>query len=92
MLYMIVYDIKEDKIRGRVRKILKDMGGTWIQYSAFLIELEIPELQETTRRLAQLIAKTEGDIRFIPLCKKDQKRTIHLKSRKHSKETLKTVI
>ena len=92
MLYMIVYDIKEDKIRDRVRKTLKDLGGTWVQYSAFLIELGTPELQKTMRKLAQLIAKTEGDIRFIPLCKKDQQRTIHLKSRKQVKETSETVI
>ncbi|MHA1583340.1 MAG: CRISPR-associated endonuclease Cas2 [Candidatus Baldrarchaeia archaeon] len=92
MLYMIVYDIKEDKIRDKVRKILKDLGGTWIQYSAFLIELEIPELQKIMRKLTQLIAKTEGDIRFIPLCKKDRQRTIHLKNRRQPKETVETVV
>ncbi len=81
MLYLVVYDVVDDGVRDEVREVLKDFGGERVQYSAFLVELSRSEVQEVARRLAVLAAKTEADVRFIPLCPKDRGVMVHFSNK-----------
>ncbi len=81
VLYLVVYDVVDDRVRDEMREVLRDFGGVRVQYSAFLVELSRGEVQEAARRLAVLAARTEADVRFIPLCSRDQERVTHISSR-----------
>lgn len=73
-MWMITYDISEDRIRYRVAKILKNYG-TRVQYSVF--ECRLRE-RERNRLREQLLALLEqGDsLRWYPLCAWCRKRIV----------------
>ncbi|MHA1593909.1 MAG: CRISPR-associated endonuclease Cas2 [Candidatus Baldrarchaeia archaeon] len=81
MLYLVVYDVRDDRVRNEVRELLRDWGGEWIQRSAFLIDLSEARLQILKREIADAIAKTEADVLFIPLCKADLERMVHISTK-----------
>jgi len=78
MLYLIIYDITEDKIRYRISQIIMDWGGERIQYSAFKIELEPEELNNLLLKLKTIIGHTRGRITAVPICAKDFEKIITL--------------
>lgn len=71
MLYFIVYDTDDDSIRDELRETLRDLGGTHVQYSAFIIELPFSQLQELISLIHKIIMGSQTDVRIIPLCEKD---------------------
>lgn len=69
-IYIISYDIKSDKLRAKIAKVLENFGKR-VQYSVF--ELQITEKQyETLYRKLILLMSGEnlGDIRIYKLCGK----------------------
>jgi len=65
-LWMIAYDISDDRIRREVRDILKN-HGTRVQYSIFECNLQSRAGDDLHTRLAGLI-ETNDSIRWYPLC------------------------
>jgi len=74
--YLVVYDITDDKVRLKVSSILKDSGGTRIQYSAFILEVDEDILNEILLRIRRIIGSEKGKVVAIPLCKRDYERMI----------------
>lgn len=67
MFYAISYDIREDRRRLKVAKILKDFGDR-VQLSVFEAILSAGDLERLKRRLARQVNPEEDSVRFYPLC------------------------
>jgi CRISPR-associated protein Cas2 len=80
-LYIIAYDIPNDKRRTKVHKMLCGFGE-WTQYSLFECFLDAKELVRLRARLQDLVDPEEDSIRLYPLCSdcKDSVETIGSKA------------
>lgn len=67
MLYVVSYDIPEDKRRTKIHKLLCGYG-TWTQYSLFECWLTRRQLLELRAKLARLLREEHDSVRFYPLC------------------------
>ena len=59
-LYLIIYDISDDKRRSKVAKILESYGRR-IQFSAFECFLESAAYERMKCSLTKIISNAEGD-------------------------------
>lgn len=66
-LYIIAYDIPDDRRRTKVYKILSGFG-TWTQFSLFECFLSKKELVQLKAKLAKHLEDTQDSVRFYPLC------------------------
>ena len=71
LLTFVVYDIEDDRVRGRVANACKDYGLERIQYSAFCGALDASRRGELTTRLADTLGQEVGKILVLPVCEKD---------------------
>ncbi|GAB4551209.1 MAG: CRISPR-associated endonuclease Cas2 [Anaerolineae bacterium] len=67
MLYVIAYDISDDRRRTKVHTILSGFGE-WTQYSLFECWLDVRELVKLRARLGQVLRPDEDRVRIYPLC------------------------
>ena len=67
MFYAISYDIRDDRRRLQVAKILQDYGQR-VQLSVFEADLDDKALARLQKRLAACLAAEEDSVRFYPLC------------------------
>ncbi|HWP47364.1 MAG TPA: CRISPR-associated endonuclease Cas2 [Candidatus Limnocylindrales bacterium] len=68
MFIIVSYDVRENKRRTQIHKVLKSYGE-WVQYSVFECQLEKKDYLRLRDRLDRLIDKEKGDnIRFYFLC------------------------
>src|SRR5437763_4425830 len=65
--YVIAYDIRDDKRRTKVHKILLGYGK-WTQYSLFECFLTRKDLILLQSKLGEYLINTEDSVRFYPLC------------------------
>jgi len=70
MFVVVSYDVKDNRRRNRVLKVLKNFGQH-IQYSVFECELKKEDFLRLKRKLERLINKEEDSIRYYFLCEKD---------------------
>ncbi len=66
-LYVIAYDIPDDKRRGKVHRLLCGYGS-WTQYSLFECWLTRRQLLELRAKLAPLLLEERDSVRLYPLC------------------------
>ncbi|AIE73549.1 MULTISPECIES: CRISPR-associated endonuclease Cas2 [unclassified Synechocystis] len=66
MLYIICYDIPDDRRRKKVADLLEGYGVR-VQYSVFECYLSAKKLKELQRRLRKQFNQNEDSIRFYPL-------------------------
>lgn len=66
-IYIIAYDIADNKRRLRVAKALESWGYR-IQESVFQLRLDTATLARVRARLAALISDTEDVIHIDPIC------------------------
>ena len=66
-LYLVAYDIGDDRKRGRVHKLLSAYGQ-WTQYSLFECFLTRLQRVELMARLDMLIDPDSDSLRLYPLC------------------------
>jgi CRISPR-associated protein Cas2 len=67
--HLVVYDIEDDRVRGRVATLLEGYGRR-VQESVFECRLEVRELEELTGRLQRELHSPEnGEIRLYRLCR-----------------------
>lgn len=71
LLTLVIYDIEDDRVRGRVANACKDYGLERIQYSAFRGALEASRRGELVARLADTLGSDVGKIMILPVCEKD---------------------
>ena len=72
LLYIIAYDIPNDKRRTKIHKTLCGFGE-WTQYSLFECFLTAKELVKLRAKLDDLINAEEDSVRIYPLCASCQK-------------------
>ncbi len=65
-LWMITYDITDNKIRKTVHDLLRDHGQR-VQYSVFECRLSKQQLQQLRKIVSQTI-DSDDRIRWYPLC------------------------
>jgi len=65
-LYVIAYDIPNDRRRTRVHKILCGFGE-WTQYSLFECFLDARELVQLRAKLQAILEPDEDSVRIYPL-------------------------
>ena len=66
-LYIIAYDIPDDKRRTKVHRVLCGYG-TWTQYSLFECWLNRRQILELRAKLARHLNEQRDSVRFYPLC------------------------
>jgi CRISPR-associated protein Cas2 len=67
MFYSICYDVRDDRRRTRLFKILKDFGDA-VQFSVFEANLEPGQLEQLLKRSADVLNDEEDSLRLYPLC------------------------
>ncbi|MEW6300108.1 MAG: CRISPR-associated endonuclease Cas2 [Thermodesulfobacteriota bacterium] len=70
---IVLYDIRDDRLRTRVSEACLDYGLERIQYSAFQGQLSRNKRQELFLRLRALLEDSAGKILVQPVCEKDVK-------------------
>ena len=66
-LYVVAYDMSDDRRRTKVHKILSGFGE-WTQYSVFECYLTPKEWILLQSRLEEHVKPAEDSVRFYPLC------------------------
>jgi CRISPR-associated protein Cas2 len=66
-LFVIAYDIPNDKRRTKVHKVLCGFGD-WTQYSMFECFLDAKELVLLRSKLDHILNPSEDSVRIYPLC------------------------
>jgi CRISPR-associated protein Cas2 len=74
-LYIIAYDIPDDKRRTKVHRVLCGYGG-WTQYSLFECWLSRRQILELRVKLARHLIEQRDSVRFYPLCGSCQPKVI----------------
>ena len=67
MLYVITYDIPDDRRRNQLAKALKGFG-TRVQYSVFEAHLNRKEYEELEDVVTGIIDSSEDSVRYYALC------------------------
>jgi CRISPR-associated protein Cas2 len=73
-LYLVAYDISDDRRRTKVHKLLCGFGQ-WTQYSLFECFLTDKELVALHGRLDKLLKADEDNVRFYHVCQACQSKT-----------------
>jgi CRISPR-associated protein Cas2 len=70
MRWIVVYDITDDNLRGKVSERLKDYGLERIQYSAFHGELHRHALESLSVDMKRFVSEGEetDSVIIFPLC------------------------
>lgn len=66
MLYVVIYDISDDKRRRRVFNLLEGYGQR-VQFSAFECVLSDRKFDELRARLIKVVKMDEDSVRFYPI-------------------------
>ena len=67
MLYIVTYDIVDDRRRTRLAKALRDFGNR-VQYSVFECLMGAKELGKMRERIEHLTDHEEDSVRIYSLC------------------------
>ncbi len=76
MYQIIVYDIPDDVLRGKVSQTLKDYGFERVQYSVFTGSRTQNVLESLALELRAIIKKKEADVRFYQQCERCFEKTM----------------
>lgn len=66
-LWIIAYDVSDDRLRRKVAKTLAGWGYR-IQHSVFLAEMNDIEREDLSRNLEFLDDEPDASVRFYPFC------------------------
>ncbi|MBN1271080.1 MAG: CRISPR-associated endonuclease Cas2 [Candidatus Aminicenantes bacterium] len=67
MLYIVAYDIPDDRRRYRIAQTLLDFGKR-VQHSVFECILDEKLVEEMQKRLSEIISIKEDSVRIYSLC------------------------
>lgn len=71
LVTLVIYDVEDDRVRGRVANACKDYGLERIQYSAFRGLLDASRRSELAVRLRDTLGRDVGKILLLAVCEKD---------------------
>ena len=74
MYCLVVYDIADNAVRGRVADVCFDYGLARIQLSTFLGPLEAPHQDELYRKISRRLAGRDGNVQVFTICDGDMRR------------------
>ena len=67
----LIYDIQEDRTRGKVADLCKDYGLRRVQYSTFFGDLSRNRQEELIQRIRRLVDPAEAYVLLLPTCERD---------------------
>ena len=67
MLYLVSYDISDDRRRYKLAKLLEDYGMR-VQYSVFELEVSPEMFAGVRREIGEVVDLEEDNIRTYPIC------------------------
>lgn len=68
---LLIYDIPDDSIRGKVADACLDYGLDRVQYSAFVGQLTANHQQELMLKIKRKLGRKPGKVSLIPVCERD---------------------
>ena len=71
LVTFVIYDVEDDRVRGRVANACKDYGLERFQYSAFCGSLDATRRGELAARLGDTLGRDAGKILLLAVCEKD---------------------
>ncbi len=74
MMTWVVYDISNDRVRGRVAKMCKEYGLYRVQKSAFLGDLNKNEQDELLLRCKDIVDGEDDSVYVFPMCDADYRK------------------
>ncbi len=87
MQTLVVYDIPNDRVRGKIADVCKDYGLDRIQYSAFLGNLQRTHQEELLKKIAARLGQRPGKVHLFGICEKDwQLRLVIVQEARESEE------
>lgn len=86
-LYLIAYDLSNDKRRTKLHKALCGFGK-WTQYSLFECYLNEKELIQLHHKINSIINRQQDNVRIYPLCPTCQKKVETIGSAPPSEDKL----
>lgn len=67
----MIYDIQEDKARGKVADLCKNYGLRRVQYSTFFGDLSRNRQEELILLIRRLVEPAEAYVLLLPTCERD---------------------
>ncbi|MBQ9334124.1 MAG: CRISPR-associated endonuclease Cas2 [Lachnospiraceae bacterium] len=75
-MYVISYDIEQNRTRTRIAKILESYGRR-VQYSVFECDISQKQYEQLYQKLAELMSEdVSGNIRFYHICRNCEARIV----------------
>lgn len=71
MQTLVVYDIPNDRARGKIADACQDYGLDRIQYSAFLGDLQRTHQEELFKKIVAKLGECAGKVHLFTICEKD---------------------
>ncbi len=71
MKVFLIYDIQDDKARGKVADLCKDYGLRRVQFSTFFGDLSRNRQEEIMLRVRRLVEPAEAYVLLLPTCERD---------------------
>lgn len=71
MQTLVVYDIPNDRARGKIANVCLDYGLDRIQYSVFAGDLQRTHQEELLKKIAAKLGKRPGKVHLFAICEKD---------------------
>ena len=68
MMTLVIYDISDDRLRGRLAEYLRQYGLEHIQYSGFMGRLNANDRHVLVREVKRFIGGPRDSIYVVPLC------------------------
>lgn len=79
MYYLLIYDIGEDRARGKVANLCLDYGLQRVQYSAFLGNIPRTLQEELLLKIGRVLRHKRADVRLVPISEREWKQCKHLR-------------
>jgi len=78
MKVLLVYDITNDRVRGKVADFCLDYGLDRIQYSAFMGDLGRNRQEELMLKIEERLGEHGAKVQLYPICDKDWKNRLEI--------------
>ncbi len=77
---LVIYDIENDRKRGKIADACLDYGLDRVQYSAFLGKLKPLYRRELHLKISAILDKSVGNVQLIPICETDWKAILNIEN------------
>ena len=81
MKCLLVYDIPDDRKRGKIADVCLDYGLDRIQFSAFSGDILNTYQEELMLKIKKILGKKAGNVQLFPLCATDWERRMTIEQK-----------